>query len=208
MANPTLAVKDANQNTVTINTLPNAGQSTSASSLPVVLATDQPAIPVTGPATDAQMRASPIPVSTGGLTDTQLRANPVPVTTGGLTDVQLRANPVPVTGGITDVQLRATPVPVSISSNTGLGGMALVPNGSTNGTPLGSPSMGTTGFRIYLQGTDSVTFTMANTQPTSAPTITFTISASGTGPNWDERISGSQMMYITAIVGTPKFRWW
>ncbi len=38
---------------------------------------------VTGPLTDAQLRATPVPVSgtvsTGGLTDTQLRASPVPV---------------------------------------------------------------------------------------------------------------------------------
>lgn len=56
--------------------------------------------------TDAQLRASPVPVigavSTGGLTDSQLRATPVPVsgtvaTSNGLTDAQLRATPVPVT---------------------------------------------------------------------------------------------------------------
>lgn len=72
--------------------------------------------------TDAQLRATPVPVS-GPLTDGQLRATPVPVSgtvtaTGPLTDAQLRATPVPVsgtvvTGGLTDAQLRATPVPVS-----------------------------------------------------------------------------------------------
>jgi len=40
-------------------------------------------VPVSGPATDAQLRATPLPVSgtvaTGGLTDTQLRATAVPV---------------------------------------------------------------------------------------------------------------------------------
>lgn len=81
---------------------------------------------VTGPLTDAQLRATPVPISgsvtTGDLTDAQLRATPVPVSgtvvTGGLTDTQLRATPVPVSGtvttsGLTDTQLRATPVPVS-----------------------------------------------------------------------------------------------
>lgn len=42
---------------------------------------------VTGPLTDTQLRASPVPVSgtvtTGGLTDTQLRASPVPVSVPG-----------------------------------------------------------------------------------------------------------------------------
>ena len=65
---------------------------------------------VHGPLTDAQLRASAVPV-TGGLTDTQLRATPVPVS-GPLTDTQLRASAVPVTGGLTDTQLRAAAVPV------------------------------------------------------------------------------------------------
>jgi hypothetical protein len=80
-------------------------------------------IPVTGPVTDAQLRATPVPVSgtvtaSGPLTDAQLRATAVPVS-GPLTDAQLRATPVPVSGTVTasgpltDAQLRATAVPVS-----------------------------------------------------------------------------------------------
>src|SRR3954451_8060027 len=49
---------------------------------------------VTGPLTDAQLRASNVPVS-GPVTDTQLRASAVPVS-GPLTDTQLRASAVPV----------------------------------------------------------------------------------------------------------------
>lgn len=45
-------------------------------------------VPVTGPLTDAQLRATPVPVSgtvaTGGLTDTELRATPVPVSAASL----------------------------------------------------------------------------------------------------------------------------
>jgi hypothetical protein len=58
----------------------------------------------TGSLTDAQLRATPVPVSgtvtaTGPLTDAQLRATPVPVSgtvtaTGPLTDAQLRASRV------------------------------------------------------------------------------------------------------------------
>jgi hypothetical protein len=80
--------------------------------------------------TDAQLRASPVPVSgtvsTGGLTDTQLRASAVPVSgtvtaSGPLTDTQLRASAVPVSGPLTDTQLRASAVPVSgsVTANAG-----------------------------------------------------------------------------------------
>lgn len=53
--------------------------------------------------------------STGGLTDAQLRASPVPVSitgggtsSGGLTDVELRAAPVPVSGTVAVSNLPAT----------------------------------------------------------------------------------------------------
>ena len=60
------------------------GQKVKTASLPVVLASDQDALAVTGPLTDTQLRATPVPVSgtvtaSGPLTDTQLRATPVPV---------------------------------------------------------------------------------------------------------------------------------
>jgi hypothetical protein len=78
-------------------------------------------IAVTGPATDTQMRATPLPVSgtvtaTGPLTDTQLRATAVPVS-GPLTDTQLRASSVPVTGPLTDAQLRASLVPIALGDS-------------------------------------------------------------------------------------------
>lgn len=45
-------------------------------------------LPVSGPLTDAQLRATPVPVSgevvTGGLTDDQLRASAVPVSVASL----------------------------------------------------------------------------------------------------------------------------
>jgi hypothetical protein len=114
------------------------GQGLAAASLPVVIASNQTAVPVsgtvtaTGPLTDTQLRATAVPVSgtvtaTGPLTDTQLRATAVPVSgtvtaTGPLTDAQLRATPVPVSGSfsvsgsLTDAELRASPVAVSASS--------------------------------------------------------------------------------------------
>jgi hypothetical protein len=67
---------------------------------------------VTGPLTDAQLRASSVPVSGPFLTDTQLRATPVPVS-GPATNAELRATPLPVSGPLTNTELRATAVPVS-----------------------------------------------------------------------------------------------
>jgi hypothetical protein len=69
------------------------------------------AVPVNGPLTDTQLRATAVPVN-GPLTDTQLRATAVPVN-GPLTDTQLRAAAVPVQGPLTDGQLRASPVEVA-----------------------------------------------------------------------------------------------
>ncbi|MBD1871969.1 hypothetical protein H6F75_00595 [Nodosilinea sp. FACHB-131] len=101
---------------------------------------------VSGPLTNTELRATPVPVSgnvtanTGlaqPLTDTQIRATPLPisgtVSTGlsqPLTDAQARATPLPVSGTVTantglsqpltDTQLRATPLPVSGTVSTGL----------------------------------------------------------------------------------------
>lgn len=47
MTIPTIVVKDGNGASQTINTTPNGGQTTGANSLPVIVASDQSAIPVT-----------------------------------------------------------------------------------------------------------------------------------------------------------------
>ena len=103
------------------------GQATMAASVPVAIASNQSAVPVsgsvsvsgsvavTGPATDAQLRATPLPVSgtvtaSGPLTDAQLRAAAVPVTVGNFPATQ------PVSGPLTDTQLRASAVPVSAAA--------------------------------------------------------------------------------------------
>ena len=71
-------------------------------------------VAVTGPLTDAQLRASAVPVS--------LASVPSHAVTGPLTDAQLRATAVPVsgtlavTGPLTDAQLRASAVPVSLAA--------------------------------------------------------------------------------------------
>jgi hypothetical protein len=92
--------------------------------------------------------------------------------------------------------------------STGLGALSAVPAGSTNGTALGSPPAGTVGARLYLPPGASVTFTIAAAPPTGAPANSFTVSQSSTGPNWDEAFSGGQMMFVTATIGSPMFRWY
>ena len=75
-------------------------------------------VPVSGPLTDTELRATPVPVSgsfwqatqpvSGPLTDTELRATPVPVSGSFWQATQ------PVSGPLTDTQLRASAVPVSV----------------------------------------------------------------------------------------------
>lgn len=96
---------------------------------------------------------------------------------------------------------------ISVTSIAGIGTLALVPNGTINGTPLGILPIGAVGVRLYLGASDSVTFTISGSIPSTAPQCTFTLSASTTGPNWDENLSSGQMLYITNTTGSPKFRW-
>ena len=82
------------------------------------------AIPVTGPLTDTELRASSVAV-TGPLTDAELRSSAVPVS-GPITDTELRATPVNVLGPLTDTELRASDVPVTVSGGSlGSGGLTL-----------------------------------------------------------------------------------
>lgn len=121
-------------------TNPN-GQTTMANSQPVVIASNQSAVPVSGtfwlatqPVSGTFWQATqPVsgtfwqatqPVS-GPLTDTQLRATAVPVSLASVPShaVTLASTTitgsVAVTGPVTDTQLRATPVPVSGTVSTG-----------------------------------------------------------------------------------------
>lgn len=84
---------------------PALGQALAAASVPVVLTAAQ--ISTLTPQTDA-------------LTDAQLRATPVPVS-GTVS-----------TGGLTDAELRATPVPVSLTSTTITGTVAATQSGTWN----------------------------------------------------------------------------
>ena len=59
----TINVKDASGATVAVARISDTGQAPAAESLPVVLASNQPAVPVSGPLTDIQLRATAVPVS-------------------------------------------------------------------------------------------------------------------------------------------------
>lgn len=102
---------------------------------------------------------------------------------------------------------------VVVSSGTvtltavGQGALTAVPGSSTNGTALGTMPAGGKGARIYLPSGASMTFTVAGSAPGSPPSATFTISQATTGYAWDEPLAGTQMIYVTAMSGSPLFRW-
>lgn len=100
----------------------------------------------------------------------------------------------------------AATAPLATKEYKGAGAMTATPAGSTNGTALGTMITGGNGARIYLKPSDSLTFTIASTAPSSAPTAIMTITGNLTGPNWDEPLAAGQMIYITVKVGTPMFR--
>ena len=135
----------------TVTIVPSGTQVVSATDLDIrdlVFATDK--VDVSGSSVSI---TGTVPVS-GPLTDTQLRATAVPVS-GPLTDTQLRATAVPVSGPLTDAQLRATAVPV----DTELPAAAALANSTANPTV---PAVGS--FGMLWNGTtwDRVPGTLAN----------------------------------------------
>lgn len=96
---------------------------------------------------------------------------------------------------------------LSNNPSTGIGALSPVPAGTALGAALGAIPAGAVGARLYLPAGASMTFTVAASQPTSAPASVFTVSQAATGPNWDEALAGGQMIYVTAVSGAPLFRW-
>lgn len=98
----------------------------------------------------------------------------------------------------------ATPV----YSTAGLGGMELIPDGSTDGVPIGDFPDGAVGVRMYLPPSASVTFTVATSAPVTAP-LTAVMTNGGTSTMvWDELLSGNAMLYIVDKSGAAFFRWY
>lgn len=98
-----------------------ANQATEIASLASIDGKLTSPLTVTGPLTNTQLRATPVPVSiSSGIT------NPLPVTDAAaeasLASIDSKlTSPITVTGPLTDTQLRATPVPISgtVTANAG-----------------------------------------------------------------------------------------
>ncbi len=104
-------------------------------------------LPVSGPLTDTQLRASSIGV-TGPITNVELRASPVSVI-GPVTNTELRASPISVTGPMTNVELRASPVAV-----TGTFFQSIQPvSGTVNAAQSGTWNIGAITSNVTVTGT-------------------------------------------------------
>ncbi len=121
-----------------------------------------PTQPVTGPLTDTQLRASPVPVSgtvtatTGGLTDTQLRASAVPMTGSGAAGTAA-AGVVTVQGIASMTKLLVTPDSVALPANQSVNVSQV--NGATVNVGAGNASTGTARVSI---STDDVNLAAIN----------------------------------------------
>jgi len=162
-------------------------------------------VTATGPLTDTQLRATAVPVS-GPLTDTQLRATAVPVSgtvtaTGPLTDTQLRATAVPVSGPLTDTQLRATAVPVS-GTVTATGPLTDTQLRAT-AVPVSGPLTDTQlrATAVPVSGTVTATGPLTDTQlrATAVP-VSGTVTA--TGPLTDTQLRATAVPVSGTVTAT------
>lgn len=105
-----------------VNTkLPAQGQALMAASVPVVIASNQSAVPVSGPLTDVQLRATAVPVS-GPLTDTQLRASAVPISAAALPLPSGAATQATLASVETEIGGLTESAPVTDTASSGLNG--------------------------------------------------------------------------------------
>jgi hypothetical protein len=126
--------------------------------------------PVSGPLTDAQLRAAAVPVS-GPLTDTQLRATAVPVSVSNFPATQAVSGTVTATGPLTDTQLRASAVPVSGTVTANIPGSATsavtnVAASATNVT-LKAANAGRKALYIFNAGTSTLFVKLGATATTT-----------------------------------------
>jgi hypothetical protein len=186
MADSTLLIKDANgmPRSIAVDETANVFTPKNIVTGPVTDAQLRATpVSVTGPLTDTQLRATAVPVS-GPLTDSQLRATAVPVS-GPLTDTQLRATAVSVTGPLTDTQLRAAVVSVTEKSNNEAPisyGTYAVAGGAAVG-PIAIPA-GATGVRLHPR-TENVAFRLGSSP---VATVANTLTAGGLAIAAKERV--------------------
>ncbi len=178
---PTGAATEATAAGLSAKLPASLGEKTAAGSLSVVLASDQPTVPIAGvvaiSGTVPVGVIGTVPVS-GPLTDTQLRASAVPVSgtvtaTGPLTDTQLRASAVPVSGPLTDTQLRAAAVPVSAAALP-------LPTGAATQATLASIDAGIPAALGQTTMAGSMPVALASDQPAVPVSIAGTVTVTGT----------------------------
>lgn len=163
-------------------------------------------LPVTGPLTNAQLRAAPVDIA-GALTDTELRASAVNVS-GPLTNAQLRAAAVPVTvsntvavsGPLTNTQLRAQDVPVFPKPYTDAG-LAFLESGATSSYTIQSDIIA---LRVYPAApVESITITvdgnLAGVLPAGQPFILEPLGTRYQIPNNIELSAPAGIVVIEAI---------
>lgn len=168
-------------------------------------------VAVTGPLTDTELRATPVPVSgtvtaTGPLTDTQLRATPVPVSgtvtaTGPLTDTQLRATPVPVSGtvAVTGVATEATLLQVETAVE--LIDDAILTD-DTAFTPATTKVM-MVGYQVDNTGTDSVDEGDAGAPRMSTNRVPFAQLRDAAGNERGANVNTSNALLVTQTGALP-----
>jgi len=150
---------------------------------PVSIAT-MPSTPVTGPLTDAQLRATAVPVSGTFFQATQPVSGTV-TATGPLTDTQLRASAVPVSGtffqATQPVSLATLPA-LAAGANT-IGAISNTAFGATPPT-LTKATQGATGFSVQAlkdAGRTAVALSYTTTAPTTADTVVTALIKSSAG---------------------------
>jgi hypothetical protein len=146
-------------------------------------------MPVSGPLTDAQLRAIAVPVSGSFYPATQ----PVSI-----------ASSVAVTGPLTDIELRATAVPVSLASNP-------LPTGASTSALQTAGNASLASIDTKLTSPLAVTGPLTNTElrlsavPVSLASTTVTGSVAVTGPLTDTQLRAAAVpvsMASTAITGS------
>ena len=113
----------------------------------------------------------------------------------------------------TDVLTVQGPAGQALSVTTtpsGIGGFLPIPAGTTNGTPIGTRPAGVNkGVIMSLMAGEAVTFTIQTTQPGSPPlTRTLSLPSGSILSEYSTDLAGAAMIYVTAITGSPLFRWY
>lgn len=156
------------------------GQKTMANSIPIAIASDQSALPVTGtffqatqPVSTTQLPAALdgsgfLKVHEQGTAAISAASLPLPtnaaIETGGhLASIDTKlTSPITVTGPLTDTQLRASAVPVSLTSTT-ITGTVTSNIGTTGGLALDATLTGGTQTTRITDGTNTATVKAAST---------------------------------------------